>query len=95
MVILSKSEKLDFKDLPVDIKNKIKNVESSKSQLIESLPTVEKPHLPKTVQEIEKQAIERALQQSGYVIKKAAKLLGMTPRQVRYRMEKYNIPVKR
>ncbi len=96
MVILAKSEKLDFNDLPVDIKNKIVNVKDKKnsSQNDEKI-SITTSQLPKTVQEIEKEAIEKALKKSGYVVKKAAKVLGMTPRQVRYRMEKYNIPFKR
>jgi len=93
MVILSKSERLDFKDLPVDIKNKIK--ESKKVNTIVKSEEFQNLKLPKTVQEIEKEAIEKALKESGYIIKKAAKILGMTPRQVRYRMEKYNIPLRR
>ncbi len=99
MVILAKSNQLSFEDLPVDIKNKIKNMKKSEEtkdiQIKSDNLVLQKSQLPKTVQELEKQAIEDALQKSGYVIKKAAKLLGMTPRQVRYRMEKYNIPFKK
>ncbi len=93
MVILAKSEKLEFKDLPVDIKSKLKEEKKVGETIKQEVQTELK--LPKTVQQLEKEAIERALEQSGYVIKRAAKLLGMTPRQVRYRIEKYNIPIKK
>jgi len=95
MVILSKSEKLDFKDLPADIRRKLKDKSNRKEVSLKVQGEAQEIELPKTVQQIEKEAIERALEESGYVIKKAAKILGMTPRQVRYRMEKYNIPLKK
>jgi len=96
MVILAKSEKLDFNDLPVDIKNKVKKMKSEKTIKTEiDAINLNLSQFSKTVQEIEKEAIEKALEESGYIIKKAAKILGMTPRQIRYRMEKYNIPFKK
>ncbi len=98
MVILSKSKILEYKDLPTDIKNQIqgKKREKEESQKVSSTIAVKTTNeLPKTVQEIEREAIVKALEESGYVIKEAAKLLGMTPRQVRYRMYKYNIPFKK
>ncbi|WP_297887852.1 sigma 54-interacting transcriptional regulator [Sulfurihydrogenibium sp.] len=93
MVILSKHEKLDFKDLPADIKNKLQNIKTVdlKNKTIDERNL----QLSKTVQEIEKEAIEKALKESGYVIKEAAKILGMTPRQIKYRIEKYNISFKK
>ncbi len=95
MVILSKSEKLDFKDLPADIRKKLNEKSKTREVYLKAQGEIQEIKLPKTVQQIEKEAIERALEESNYVIKKAAKLLGMTPRQVRYRMEKYNIPLKK
>lgn len=93
MVILSKHEKLDFKDLPADIKNKLQNIKTVdlKNKIVDERNL----QLSKTVQEIEKEAIEKALKESGYVIKEAAKILGMTPRQIKYRIEKYNIFFKK
>ncbi len=88
MVILAKDKILTEKDLPVDIKKQLKTSTGVKTK-------EEKLELPKTVEELEKEAIIKALEQTGYVIKKAAQKLGMTPRQVRYRMEKYNIPLKK
>ena len=97
MVILSKSKVLEFKDLPQDIKNQLKQQEELyKTDEIKIKTALNKSFkLPKTVEEIEREAIIKALEETGYVIKKAARLLGMTPRQVRYRIDKYNIPLKR
>ncbi len=88
MVILSKDNILTEKDLPVDIKKQLKTQ-------VPIYKKEEKIQLPKTVEEIEREAILKALEETGYVVKKAAKKLGMTPRQVRYRIEKYNIPLKK
>ncbi|MDQ7037896.1 MAG: sigma 54-interacting transcriptional regulator [Aquificota bacterium] len=52
-------------------------------------------HRVRTVREVEKEMIEEALRRTGYVIKEAAKILGMTPRQVSYRIRKYGIKVRR
>ena len=93
MVILARHEILTKEDLPADIKKQIEKKTPQKTE--KEVKFTRKLQLPKTVEEIEKQAIIDALEETGYVIKKAAKKLGMTPRQVRYRMEKYNIPIKK
>ncbi|NPA53000.1 MAG: GAF domain-containing protein [Aquificae bacterium] len=85
MIILSKDKILTDKDLPIDIKKQVTTQSSPNKKL----------QLPKTVEEIEKEAITKALEESGYIIKDAAKKLGMTPRQVRYRIDKYSIPLKK
>jgi Nif-specific regulatory protein len=36
-----------------------------------------------------------AMEQTGWVKAKAARLLGLTPRQIGYALEKHNIPIKR
>ncbi len=89
MVILAKGKVLTEDDLPVDIKKSLGKKTYTKK--IKEIPK----ELPKTVEEIEKEAIIKALEDTGYVIKKAAEKLGMTQRQVRYRIEKYNIPIKK
>jgi Nif-specific regulatory protein len=39
--------------------------------------------------------IRRALERCGFVKAKAARLLGMTERQLRYRVRKYGVPLER
>jgi Nif-specific regulatory protein len=97
MVILTKNDTLTKEDIPADIKKQLKNLEKNENKTpVEqfSKSNIELK-LPKTVEEIEKEAIVKALEETNYVIKKAAQKLGMTPRQVRYRIEKYKIPVKK
>ncbi len=95
MVILSKKEILTPEDLPKDIKIVPGKHYQEKNTPLAVKNNSSKMELPKTVEEIEREAIINALEKTNYVVKHAAKLLGMTPRQVRYRMEKYNIPLKK
>ena len=43
----------------------------------------------------ERTLIMETLEKVGYVKAKAARLLGMTVRQLNYRVKKYNIPIKK
>lgn len=43
----------------------------------------------------DKERVEKALEKSGWVQAKAARMLGMTVRQMNYRIKKYNIDVKK
>ena len=47
--------------------------------------------LPKTLEDIERERIAQALKQGGGVQAKAARLLGITPRQLGYKLKKYRI----
>jgi Nif-specific regulatory protein len=51
----------------------------------------EKGDLPFTVESVERAKIIQALKQSGGIQAKAAKILGITPRQIGYKIKKYNI----
>ncbi len=95
MVILAKKPVLTKEDLPVDIKKSLKNFIKKPEPAKPTIKEEKKVHLPKTIEEIERENIIKALEETNYVVKKAAEKLGMTPRQVRYRMEKYNIPLKK
>jgi Nif-specific regulatory protein len=55
------------------------------------IDTTQKVPTKKQLQEIEKEAITKALIKTGGVQTKAAKLLGMTTRQIGYKIKKYNI----
>jgi len=52
-------------------------------------------HLPSFVEATEKEEIIKALEKTGYVKSRAAKLLGLTLRQLDYRIKKYNIELKK
>ncbi len=82
MVILDTDGVLTAEDLPPEIRKEQKGQRAS---------------VPEggTIWEVEKRLIEKALEESGFVIKEAAKKLGMTPRQVSYRIRKYGIRLPR
>jgi Nif-specific regulatory protein len=92
MVILAKGDILTKENLPLDIKRQLSSIEKKTSVNSSFIKNIK---LPKTVEELEKEAIIKALEETNYVIKKAAEKLGMTPRQVRYRIDKYKIPLKK
>ncbi len=84
-VILSSDGTITKKDIPKEILEKVSNKINYRKNL------QDQNKLPSTIELIEREQIEKALKESGYVIKKAAKILGMTPRQVSYRIKKYGI----
>ena len=43
----------------------------------------------------DRERVIAALEQSGWVQAKAARMLNLTPRQIGYALKKYNIPIKR
>ncbi len=57
--------------------------------------TEEISRLPERLQETEKEKIVEALEKTGYVKSRAAKLLGYTFRQLDYRIKKYGIEIKK
>ncbi len=83
MVILDTDGVLDRSDLPAELRTERKAVRKEPSTN------------GKSIWEVEKEMIENALEDCGWIIKEAAKKLGMTPRQVSYRIQKYGIRVKK
>jgi len=49
------------------------------------------PSLPRSVQELERTELVAALERTGWVKARAAKRLGLTPRQLGYRVKKYGL----
>ncbi|HTP40946.1 MAG TPA: sigma 54-interacting transcriptional regulator [Nitrospiria bacterium] len=49
------------------------------------------PSLPRSVQELERTELVAALERTGWVKARAAKRLGLTPRQLSYRVKKYGL----
>ena len=96
-VALCSSKVIKLQDLPphiIDIYNEQKHVSQS-SSLSKVTPPSEIPddgiELEKLVAEFEKDIIEKALKKTGGVKKHAARLLGITFRSMRYRLEKYGM----
>ncbi len=82
LVIMSGSEHITALDLPVSLSIR-RSKNSGKST---SLTT--------NIGEIEKSNILNALEKTGWIQAKAARLLGITPRQIGYKIKKYGIEEK-
>ncbi|MEC4675945.1 MAG: nif-specific transcriptional activator NifA, partial [Nitrospirota bacterium] len=82
LVVMSRGEVVTFSDLPLSIRD-----QSSNSG--EGLKTG--GMLSSVVEEIEKTRIIDALRKTGWNRAKAARILGITPRQIGYKVMKYNI----
>lgn len=74
---------VDLRDLPADIVSPLKDVGDD---LVD---------LPAQIEATEREKIIQALEKTGYVKSRAAKLLGYTLRQLDYRIKKYKIPIKK
>ncbi|MCK5861398.1 MAG: sigma 54-interacting transcriptional regulator, partial [Candidatus Hydrogenedentes bacterium] len=83
---LSVNEKIEVDDLPPQIKE-IQSVSLSSPAISEEQGI----DLEQVVADIESDCIRNALKVSRYSQQKAAKLLGLTPRSLRYRLDKYNM----
>ncbi len=79
LVVMSNGKTIEPSDLPVHL-----TVHSSRENLL-------KASLTSGIGEIEKSSILHALEETGWVQAKAAKMLGITPRQIGYKMKKYAI----
>ncbi len=80
LVVMSAGKSVTKADLPLNIRD-----ESLRARY------QAKDALPSTVEEMEKTRILDALQSTGWNQAKAARVLGITPRQMGYKIKKYNI----
>jgi len=82
LVVMSKGEVISRSDLPATIKE-----QSIKAKYASHITD----NLPSTVEVIEKDKILDALNKTGWVQARAAKLLGITARQIGYKIKRYGI----
>ncbi len=82
LVVMSRAEVVAFSDLPLSIRDQ-------SSKVGEGLKTG--GILSSVVEEIEKTRIIDALRKTGWNRAKAARILGITPRQIGYKVMKYSI----
>lgn len=86
-MIVMNDEEIAAKDLPSYITEKIQTRQKINRDVYKDVPSA--------IEDIEKAQIEKALNQTGYVKSKAARLLGFTIRQLDYRIMKYSISIRR
>ncbi|MBI3605946.1 MAG: nif-specific transcriptional activator NifA, partial [Nitrospirae bacterium] len=86
MVVMAESEAIHKPDVM-----KLVAAIPSDETLFDETPAGKKGDLTTTVESVERTKIMEALNRSGGVQAKAAKVLGISPRQIGYKMKKYKI----
>ena len=79
IVVMSNGKSIEPVDLPLNLK-----VHSSRE-------TLHKESLSSGIEEMERSSILHALEETGWIQAKAARILGITSRQIGYKMKKYAI----
>lgn len=82
LVVMSRGSIVSPADLPMNIRE-----QTFKARYAVQI----KDALPSTIEDIERTKILEALKKTGGIQAKAARLLGLTARQIGYKMKKYNI----
>lgn len=82
-VVLSRGESITSQDLPLHLK------ESKSESVLEKSRS--KGSLPETLETLERQLIQSALERNGGIQTRAAEELGINERVLRYKMKKYKI----
>jgi len=99
MIILAEGDRLTLADLPPNVltwkSNAVSSVMPVTEQAEVSAPAHDTSLVPrggrKSLQELEKEEVEAALRRHGWVQVRAAKELGLTQRQIGYRIKKYGL----
>jgi len=86
MVIMAESSEITFQSMPSSIAAYFRDVREVTRPAASDRPT-----LRTTVEDLERQQMVDALKKCGWVQSRAAKILGITPRQIGYKMKKYKI----
>jgi Nif-specific regulatory protein len=79
LVVMSRSDIIKPSDLPINLK------------LPSSEEILQRESLRAGIEDIEKSSILDALEKTGWIQAKAARMIGLTPRQIGYKMKKYGI----
>ena len=92
LVVLAETSLIDVRSIPASLTPYFDNMRTVQSQ---STPKSSSPAaqqtLPARLDAMERDRLREALRKAGWVKAKAARLLGMTPRQIAYRIEKYQL----
>jgi Nif-specific regulatory protein len=86
MIVMAKNDLIMTEDVPITIDTKLLNHQSDMSSVYGQART-----LDHTIEFMEKEKIIEALKRAGYVQAKAARQLGITSRQIGYKIKKYGI----
>ena len=79
LVVMSNGKSIEPSELPINLR------------LLSSKGVLQKDSLKTGIEDMEKSSILHALEETGWVQAKAARVLGITSRQIGYKMKKYDI----
>jgi Nif-specific regulatory protein len=82
IVVMCSGKTATKADLPINIRD-----HSLKARFASQM----KDALPSTIEDIEKTKLVEALTRTGWSQAKAARILGITPRQIGYKIKKYDL----
>ena len=98
LVVLAETSLIDLQSIPESLApyfDHVRTVHSRKGRHagrpLQSGSSVSHQTLPARLDAIERDRLREALRKAGWVKAKAARLLGMTPRQIAYRIDKYRL----
>jgi Nif-specific regulatory protein len=92
LVALSASTRVDIDSIPESLTSYFEHMQATRTapSVKPQLPLAQQT-LPDRLDAIERDRLREALTKAGWVKAKAARLLGMTTRQISYRMQKYQL----
>jgi len=90
-VLLSDGRAIDYTDLPIEVRFSTLPPKAPVPASGEPECRFPLPQHGINLEEVEREFIVQAMEQSGWVIAKAAKLLGLSYRTLQYRLEKFQI----
>lgn len=91
MVILAESDRLGLNDVPASLFRAVKLPSEKVVEADGKTENRQPPFTRKSLQDIERIEIEAALRRNGWVQVRAARELGLTERQIGYRIKKYGL----
>ena len=92
LVVLAEASRVDLETIPESLTPYFDHMRTVQSQsATSSNGPASRPTLAARLDAIERDRLREALKKTGWVKAKAARLLGMTPRQVAYRIAKYQL----
>lgn len=95
LVVLSETPTVELRTIPESLVPYVEHMRAVHVQSATKSSTSSPQTLPARLDAIERDRLREALTRAGWVKAKAARLLGMTPRQIAYRMGKYRLVEER
>ena len=91
LVVLADSSTVTKSAIPKPLRSYIDHIRKTTSSSLNSKETKSVDTLPNHVRDLERERLIQVLEDVGWIKAKAARILGLTPRQVAYKMLKYDL----